>query len=158
VPAVMSGLIAGGLEVTAVHNHLNEMSPHVMYMHYEGHGEAVQLAKALRQALSASGTPLAAGGAAAAPSAGPALDTKQIEQALGRAGRDIGAGVFQVTAARAEAITAMGTPLLPAMGVTTVMNFQPTGDGKAAITGDFVLLDKEVNPVAAALRRGGIDV
>src|SRR5262249_47401539 len=101
VPAVMSGLIAGGLEVTAVHNHLNEMSPHVMYMHYEGEGEAVQLAKALRQALSASGTPLAAGGAAAAPSAGPALDTKQIEQALGRAGRDIGAGVFQVTAARA---------------------------------------------------------
>ena len=58
VPAVMSGLFAGGLEVTAVHNHLNEISPHVMYMHYEGHGEAVQLAKALRQALSASGTPL----------------------------------------------------------------------------------------------------
>ena len=59
-PAVMSGLFGGGLEVTAVHNHLNEMSPHVMYMHYEGHGDAVQLAKALRQALSASGTPLGA--------------------------------------------------------------------------------------------------
>src|SRR5437879_11406248 len=60
VPAVMSGLFAGGLEVTAVHNHLNEMSPHVMYMHYEGHGDAVELAKALRQALSASATPLGA--------------------------------------------------------------------------------------------------
>src|SRR5215471_19735431 len=68
VPAVMSGLFGNGLEVTAVHNHLNEMSPHIMYMHYEGHGEAVQLAKGLRQALSASATPL--GGpapAAAAP-------------------------------------------------------------------------------------------
>src|SRR5712691_7331245 len=74
VPAVMSGLLSGGLEVTAVHNHLNEMSPHVMYMHYEGHGDAVQLAKALRQALSASGTPLGgAASAAAAPPGGPAL-------------------------------------------------------------------------------------
>src|SRR4029450_13685182 len=64
VPAVMSGLFAGGLEITAVHNHLNEMSPHVMYMHYAGQGDAVQLASGLRQALSASGTPL--GGAAPA--------------------------------------------------------------------------------------------
>ena len=158
VPAVMSGLLSRGLDVTAVHNHLNEMSPHVMYMHYEGHGDALQMAKALRQALSASGTPLGGAGAASPVAAGPGLDTKQIEQVLGRSGRDIGGGVFQVTAPRAEAITAMGRPLLPAMGVTTVMNFQPTADGKAAITGDFVLVDKEVNPVAGALRQHGIEV
>src|SRR6058998_2391695 len=157
VPAVMSGLLSRGLDVTAVHNHLNEMSPHVMYMHYEGHGDAVQLAKALRQALSASGTPLG-GPPATAATGGPALDTKQIEQALGRQGRDIGGGVYQVTVARAEAITGMGQPLLPAMGVVTVMNFQPTADGKAAITGDFVLIDKEVNAVAKTLRQHGIDV
>jgi len=157
VPAVTSGLLSGGLDVTAVHNHLNEMSPHVMYVHYEGHGDAVQLAKSLRQALSASGTPL---GSPAPPAAagGPVLDTKPIEQALGRPGREIGAGVFQVTAARAEAITAMGHPLLPAMGIATVMNFQPMAEGRAAITGDFVLLDKEVNPVARTLRQHGIDV
>jgi Domain of Unknown Function (DUF1259) len=157
VPAVMSGLFSGGLDVTAVHNHLNEMSPHVMYMHYEGHGDAVQMAKALRQALSASGTPLGVAPAAAA-AGGPVLDTKQIEQALGRQGRDIGGGVFQVTVPRAEAITEMGQPLLPAMGVVTVLNFQPTADGKAAITGDFVLVDKEVNAVARTLRQHGIDV
>ena len=157
VPAVTSGLLSGGLDVTAVHNHLNEMSPHVMYVHYEGHGDAVQLAKSLRQALSASGTPL---GSPAPPAAAgsPVLDTKPIEQALGRPGREIGAGVFQVTAARAEAITAMGHPLLPAMGIATVMNFQPMAEGRAAITGDFVLLDKEVNPVARTLRQHGIDV
>src|ERR1043165_2429151 len=79
IPAVMSGLFAGGLEVTAVHNHLNEISPHVMYMHYEGHGDALQLARALHQALLASGTPLGGGGAAAAP-AGPGLDTRAMEQ------------------------------------------------------------------------------
>jgi hypothetical protein len=159
VPAVMAGLFRGGLEVTAVHNHLNDMSPHVMYMHYEGHGEAVKLATALRQALSASGTPLGGGGsAAAAPAAGPALDTKQIEQTLGRTGKGLDGGVFQVTVPRAEVITEMGVELLPAMGVTTVMNFQPTATGKAAITGDFVLIDKEVNAVAQTLIQHGIDV
>ena len=117
VPGVMSGLFAGGLEITAAHNHLNEMSPHVMYMHYEGRGDAGQLAKGLRQALAASATPLAGGTATAA--AGPALESKRIEQALGRQGRDIGGGVFQITVPRAEAITVMGEPLLPAMGVVT---------------------------------------
>jgi Domain of Unknown Function (DUF1259) len=157
VPAVMSGLFAGGLVVTAVHNHLNEISPHVMYMHYEGHGDAVQLATALRQALAASRTPF---GPSAAPSAAasPVLDTKQIEQALGRTGRDIGGGVFQVTVPRAETITEMGVPLLPAMGVTTALNFQATADGRTAITGDFVLIDNEVNAVAWVLRHYDIDV
>jgi hypothetical protein len=158
IPGVMSGLFAGGLEVTAVHNHLNEMSPHVMYMHYGGHGDAVQMARALRQALSASGTPLGGAPGAPAPAAGPTLDTKAVEQALGRSGRDVGGGVFQVTVPRAEAITEMGQALLPAMGVVTVMNFQPTSDGKAAITGDFVLIDKEVNAVAKTLRQHGVDV
>src|SRR5439155_23291905 len=93
VPAVMSGLFSGGTEVTAVHTHLNEMSPHVMYMHYEGHGDAIQMAKALRQALSASGTPLG-GTPATAAAGGPAFDTKKIVKALGRQGRDIGGRDF----------------------------------------------------------------
>jgi hypothetical protein len=86
------------------------------------------------------------------------LDTKRIEQALGRAGRDIGGGVSQVTVPRAETITEMGVPLLPAMGVVTVLNFQPLDGGKAAITGDFVLTDREMNAVARALRQHGIEV
>jgi hypothetical protein len=154
----MSGLFANGLDVTAVHNHLNEMSPHVMYMHYEGHGDAVRLARGLRQALSASATPLGAAAPAPATSGGPTLDTKAIEQALGRTGRESGGGVFQVTVPRTETITEGGTTLLPGMGVVTVLNFQPTAEGKAAITGDFVLLDKEVNAVARILRQHGIDV
>ena len=158
IPAVMSGLFSGGLEVTAVHNHLNDMSPHVMYMHYQGHGDAVQLARALRQALSASGTPLGGSSTAPASPGPPAFDVKEVEQGLGRTGRDIGGGIYQMTVPRAEAITEMGMPLLPAMGVTTVLNFQPLPDGRAAITGDFVLLDREVNPVARVLRQHGIEV
>lgn len=157
VPAVMSGLFNGGLQVTAVHNHLNEMSPHVMYMHYEGHGDAVKLAAALRQALSASATPLGTPAPAGA-AVGGNPNTGGIEGALGRKGRDLGNGVFQVTVPRAESITENGHPLLPAMGVTTVLNFQETGGGRVAITGDFVLMDREVNPVARMLRQNGIDV
>jgi hypothetical protein len=154
---VMAGLFASGLEVTAVHNHLNEMSPHVMYMHYAGHGDAVQLARGLRQALAASATPLGAAPPAPAAQPGAGLDIRSIEQALGRSGRDIG-GIFQVTVPRVETITEAGMPLLPAMGVVTVLNFQPTAGGRAAITGDFVLIDKEVNAVARALRDHGIEV
>jgi Domain of Unknown Function (DUF1259) len=86
------------------------------------------------------------------------LDTKQIEQALARTGRDMGSGAFQMAVPRAEAVTENGMPLLPGMGVVTVLNFQALSDGRAAITGDFVLIDKEVNPVARALRQHDIDV
>src|SRR5262244_3287562 len=158
VQGVMSGLMSNGLEVTAVHNHLNEMSPHVMYMHYSGHGDAAQLASAIREALSKSGTPLGQAPAVSAPAgAGPEIDQKQVEGALGRTGR-VNNGILQVGVARAEKITENGMELLPAMGVNTAINFQPTGDGKAAITGDFVLIGREVNPVAKTLREHGIQV
>ncbi len=158
VQGVMAKLLAKGIAVTALHNHLNEISPHVMYMHYGGRGDAVQLATSIREALSASATPLgqsAAGGAP--PSVGPAIDQKQVEAALGRTGR-VNNGILQVGVARAERITENGMELLPAMGVNTALNFQPTGDGEAAITGDFVLIGREVNPVAKALREHGIEV
>src|SRR3989442_941217 len=116
------------------------------------------MAGAPHGALPESGTPLGGSAPPWGPATGATLDAKAIEQALGRQGGDVGAGVFQVTVPRAESITEMGQPLLPAMGVVTVMNFQPTTDGKAAITGDFVLLDKEVNAVARTLRQHGIDV
>src|SRR5260221_7645855 len=115
-------------------------------------------ARSFLEAWCARDAPRGARASTAAPATGPTLDTKAIEQALGRSGRDVGAGVFQVTVPRPEAITEMGQPLLPGMGVVTVMNFQPTSAGKAAITGDFVLIDKEVNAVAKTLRQHGVDV
>jgi uncharacterized protein DUF1259 len=158
VPDVMAGLIEHGFAVTALHNHLNEISPHVMYMHYSGHGNAVKLAGALREALSKSKTPLGGGAPPAGASGGGAeLDQQRIESALGRTGK-VNNGVLQVSVPRAEKITEHGVELLPAMGVTTVLNFQPTGEGKVAITGDFVLTGREVNPVAKALREHGIQV
>jgi len=138
VQDVMARLLAKGIAVTALHNHLNEMSPHVMYMHYGGRGDAAQLATSIREALSASATPLGQSAAGGAPaSGGPGIDQKQVEAVLGRTGR-LNNGILQVSVTRAEKITENGMELLPAMGVNTALNFQPTGDGKAAITGDFV--------------------
>ena len=156
VPAVMDGLVAGGFDITALHNHLNEMTPHVMYLHYLGHGDPVVLASDLHAALAASGTPFAA--APAGAKGGPALDAAPLNAILGRNGLVNDAGVYQLSVPRAETVTEMGVPLLPAMGVATVVNMEPLGDGTAAVTGDFVLTAGEVNPVARTLRAGGIDV
>jgi uncharacterized protein DUF1259 len=159
VNGVMQGLFDQGFEVSALHNHLLNMTPHVMYMHYEGHGDALQLARNLHQALSASATPLSPAvppPPAAAPS-GPQLDVGMLDSALGYSGK-VNGSIVQYTVARAETITEGGHQLLPSMGVATALNFQPTGPETAAITGDFALISSEVNPVAQALKANGIDV
>jgi hypothetical protein len=156
VGPVMSALQAGGVEQTALHNHVLNESPRVMYMHILAHGESAKIARTIHDALASSKTPL---GAASPPSAASAadLDTAGIARALGIAGKLNGV-VYQVSVPRSEKITEMGTEVPPSMGVATAINFQPTGGGKAAITGDFVLRGSEVNPVIRALRDHGIAV
>jgi len=154
VAPVMAELQSGGIEITALHNHLLGESPRVMYMHIHGMGNAANLGKAIHQAISKTKTP-DAGPAAAPPDLD--IDTKQIDQILGHAGKNNG-GIYQVGVPRAEHITDGGMAIPNSMGVATALNFQPTGGGKAAITGDFVLLGKEVNPVIKALRENGIAV
>ena len=158
VNPVMTKLAAGGIEVTALHNHLLRNQPFTMYMHVLGHGDPVRLAAALHAALAASKTPLAA--APAAPSTPPPidLDTAAIDQTLGAKGTNNNGGVYQFSIPRAEPITEGGMAVPPPMGSANAINFQPTGGGKAAITGDFVLVAKEVNPVLKALREHGIEV
>jgi hypothetical protein len=154
VAPVMQKIQQGGLEVTAVHNHILHESPRVMYMHIAGHGNAAKLAQAIHDALAATGTP------AESPAAAPAkidLDTEKIDAALGQKGKDNG-GVYQFGVPRAETIHDHGMEVPPSMGLSTAINFQPTGNGRAAITGDFVLLGSEVNPVIEALRANGIQV
>ena len=154
VEAVMSKLQAGGVEQTALHNHLLGETPRIMYMHIHGHGDAVKLAHALHDALALTGTPAPA---SAKPVEGPAWDAAAIGKILGRKGTMNG-GVLQFGVPRLERITDQGAEIPPSMGVATAINFQPTGEGKAAVTGDFVLLGSEVNPVIRTLRNNGIEV
>jgi hypothetical protein len=156
VEPVMMRLQEGGIQESALHNHLLGESPHVMYMHIASHGDPVRMAKVIREALALTKTP--------APDATPAqtpselgFDQKQVERVIGHAGK-VNGGILQIGVPRSETITDSGITVPPSMGVTTALNFQPTGGGKAAITGDFVLLGSEVNPVIKLLRQYGIQV
>jgi hypothetical protein len=159
---VMAKLLTSRITVTAVHNHLLRAQPATFYMHVSGQGDPVKLAEALHGALSASKTPL--GGPTASPtqpasaaSSSLDLDTAKLEQTLGHKGTANG-GVYQFAIPRGDTISDDGMPVPPAMGTAIAINFQPTGDKKAAITGDFVLLATEVNPALETLRQNGIEV
>jgi hypothetical protein len=155
---VMAKMIANGLDITAVHNHLLRANPSTFYMHVGGHGDPVKLAAAIHDALSVSKTPLEP---PAPPAQPPAIDfdTAQLDQIIGAKGQANG-GVYQFGVPRRDPVTMDGMPITPAgpMGLATGIGFQPTGGGKAAITGDFVMVSSEVNPVIKTLRANGIEV
>jgi len=159
IAPVMTKMIENGIAITAVHNHLLRANPATFYMHIAGSGDPVKLATAIHDALGASKTPL--GTPAAPPAQQPAieLDTAQLDQIIGAKGQANG-GVYQFGVPRRDPVTQNGMQLMPAgpLGVATGIGFQPTGGGKAAITGDFVMVESEVNPVIKALRAGGIEV
>lgn len=150
VDGVIDALHAGGVEVTALHNHLLRESPRIMYLHFDGHGDPVALAKTLHAALATTKTPIAA---APAPATAPALDlpAAELDRIIGRAGKANG-GVYQFAVPRK-------TSSLPAsMGMATAINMQAAGEGRAVTTGDFVMIASEVDGVMRALRGGGIEI
>ncbi len=153
---VMAKLRSSGFEISAVHNHLLEETPRVMYVHYMGHGPAEQLAASLHAALSVSKTPLEKPGAAAEEAAPPAW-VKAVEDAVGRKGTFKG-GVLSYGVPRSDAITMAGMTIPPAAGVAEAINFQATDSGNVATTGDFVLTTEEVNPVISELQGHHISV
>ncbi|MGQ0648369.1 MAG: DUF1259 domain-containing protein [Gemmatimonadaceae bacterium] len=152
---VITTLQEGGVEQTAIHHHVMRESPRVLYTHIHAHGDAKKIAETIRAAVALTKAPPPAPPAPASGELG--IDTAQVAKALGYAGRMNG-GVYQVNVPRAETIREGTVEVPPSMGLGTVMNFQPTGGGKAAITGDFVLTASEVNPVIRALRENGIEV
>jgi hypothetical protein len=157
VNPVMAKLLEGGVEVTAIHNHLLRAEPLTFYMHVGGHGDPMKMAEVIRDALAVSKTPLTP---AAPPAQPPAidLDTAKIDQIIGARGANNG-GVYAINVPRRDPIIEQGMSVgAPIMGGATAINFQPTGGGKAAITGDFALIGSEVGDVTRVLRAGGIEV
>jgi hypothetical protein len=153
---VMAKLRSSGFEISAVHNHLMEETPKVLYMHYMGHGPATQLATSLRAALSLSKTPLEKPVVPAEEAAAPAW-VKTVEDAVGRKATYKG-GVLSYGVPRSDTITMAGMTVTPAAGVGEAINFQAADSGNVATTGDFVLTADEVNPVISALQEHSIQV
>jgi Domain of Unknown Function (DUF1259) len=156
---VMSKLLGEGLQVTALHNHLLRASPPTFYMHVAGTGDPAQLARLVRAALEESKTPFDIKPPAKASAASAAIDFDmgKVDAAIGHKGKANG-GVYQFGIPRADTIKMDGMAVPGAMGTAIGINFQPTGGGKAAITGDFVALSSELNPLITALRDNGIEV
>jgi hypothetical protein len=157
VNPVMAKLLEGGIDITAVHNHLLRANPETFYMHIGGHGDPVKMAEVLRSALALSKTPSISPAPAPAPAPAIDLDTAQLDQIIGVKGQPNG-GVYQFNVPRRDPIIEGGMTIPTAMGSANAINFQPTGGGKAAITGDFVITGDEVNPMLKTLRANGIEV
>jgi hypothetical protein len=158
ITPVMTRLLDNGLEITAIHNHILRASPATFYMHVGGHGDPEKMAAAIRAALSsASKTPFDPPATSAAATQPIDLDTAKIDEAMGAKGTANG-GVYQFGIPRREPAREGGMQVNPALGGANAINFQPTGGGKAAITGDFLVTGNEVNPLIRALRAGDIEV
>jgi len=156
INAVVSALQANGLEITALHNHLILETPHVMYLHFFGKGDAAALGRGLRAAIAETATPPPAAAPAEPAPPAPAW-ARAVEESFGHAGA-VGGGVLAIGVPRAEPIHEHGAMLAPAMGMANAFVFQETENGQVAATGDFVLTGDEVNPVIRELRAGGIRV
>jgi hypothetical protein len=157
VTPVMTKLLQSGIEISALHNHLMRASPATFYMHIRGHGDPVKLATAIREALMASKTPFEPPAAPGQQQASLDVDTSKLDQVLGAKGK-INGGVYQFSIPRRDPVTENGMPAPAPMGTGTAINFQPTGGGKAAIAGDFVVTAEELNPMITALRENDIEV
>ncbi|HEU5096780.1 MAG TPA: DUF1259 domain-containing protein [Reyranella sp.] len=154
VNPVMRKLEEGGIAITAVHNHLLRAEPMTLYMHIQGHGDPVKLATAIHAGLALSKTPFSLSGGTSMPAN---LDMIGIDGIMGYKGYDSG-GIYQFGIPRAKPVKEDGMTLPPPMGAAIGINFQSTGLNTAAITGDFVLISSEVNPVIDALQANGIEI
>ena len=157
ITPVMTKLLDGGLDITAIHNHILRASPATFYMHVGGHGDPVKMATVIRSALAASSTPFDAPATTAGPAPAIDLDTAKLDQIMGVKGNAAG-GVYQFAVPRREPATESGMKVTGPLGGANGINFQPPGNGKAAITGDFLVTGNEVNPLIRALRAGNIEV
>jgi hypothetical protein len=160
ITPVMTKLLESGLDITAIHNHILRASPATFYMHVAGHGDPEKMAASIHAALaSQSKTPFDAPATTATAGPAPAvdLDTAKIDEAMGVKGTANG-GVYQFGIPRRNPATESGMQVSAALGGANAINFQPTGNGKAAITGDFLVTGDEVNPLIRALRAGDIEV
>ncbi len=155
LPQVISKLVQGGLQISAIHNHVVGESPRVMYMHISGHGQGTALASTLHDALAVTKTPMPSASASAQPKL--AYDRGAIESSLGKQGTLAG-DVLQFSFPRPEQITESGMKIPPAMGTGIAINFESAGNGNVATTGDFVLSAAEVNKVIKALTSNGVSV
>lgn len=154
LPALTDAIHRNEIDQSAIHKHLLAHEPAIWWTHFHAMGDATVIARGVRAALDQTGTPPPA---PVKPPVPLDLDTVGIDAALGTPGTNDG-GIYKFSFARNETVAVDGRVATPAMGINTALNFQPVGNGQAAINGDFVMVAAEVQNVIMALRAGGIQV
>lgn len=151
IAGVTQKLRDAGINETALHNHLLYESPALMYLHFHGYGDPVNLTTAIGDIIA----PLGTGPEGKIDSLG--MNTARLDQIMGTDGKANG-GVYGFGIPRAGNVTENGMILSPYMDISTEITFQPLGEGKALAIGEFVLEANEVQPVIDTLSRNGIEV
>ena len=150
---VLAELDRQGLSVTAIHNHLVGEEPRLVYVHFGGHGRAVDLAKRLDRVLALTATPRPVAAATDAPLA---IDTSLVFRGLGRSGRAHGS-VAQVSLILVPGTVTMdGMPVTPALGYASPINIQAINGSRAVATGDFAVPGDKAEAMLRALATHGI--
>ncbi|HEY2932951.1 MAG TPA: DUF1259 domain-containing protein [Acidobacteriota bacterium] len=158
IAPVQKAIIDAGLNVTGLHNHFVRDRPKVMFMHIHGMGGVEKLAGGVRAAFDKVKQLRAAEGLKAEPGrVESSFDPKKIDAIIGHSG-EMNNGVYKITIGRPDvALTDMGAPVSAFLGFNTWMAFQGTPQ-RAAVAGDFAMLQTEVEHVIRALVGHGIEV
>jgi hypothetical protein len=157
---VQQEVIKQGLTITAIHNHFVRNHPNVMYMHIDGSGKTDSMAAKAKAVLDKVKEVRGADpskGSAASGEVANSLDTKKLDNIIG-ASAEMSKGVYKYTIGRPDVkLTEHGVPVSTFLGFNTWAAFQGTAE-KAAVCGDFTMLQNEVAPVIKALVENGIEV
>ena len=150
-------LVERGLTVTGLHNHFVGEEPRVMYMHIDGHGSIESLSQSVKALVDKIRALRKVANPPQARTVPGSLSADQIGRELGQKA-ELNGGVVRVVIPRPDVkLMAHGTQVTSFMGFNTWAAFQGTAD-RAAVAGDFAMLEDEVAPVIAALTRHKIEV
>jgi hypothetical protein len=155
---VQQEVIRQGLTISAIHNHFVRNHPNVMYMHIDGKGTVEKLSanvkaifdkvKAVRGKDPKEGK---------ADSVVNTINVTHLDSMIGAKG-EMSKGVYKYTIGRPDVqLQEHGIPVSTYLGFNTWAAWQGTPE-KAAVCGDFTMLENEVAPVIKALVENGIEV
>jgi hypothetical protein len=152
---VIDGIEQQGLTFQAFHQHLYDLTPMVWFIHFRGVGDPLDLARRVHRVVRLTSTPL--------PQHSPAhpttpLPADKLARVLGGDASVGDNGVVTVTVPRTTPVVLAGIRIKPELGVSTNVQFQPLGHGRAAVVPDFSMTAEEVDPVTKTMRRRGWDV
>lgn len=148
---VIDAIVANGLTFQAFHQHYDQSSPQIWFVHWRGTGPSLQLAKAVRAVLAATSTPL--------PQTVPKkpktpLDAHRLAKILGGDAEIGDEGVVTVSVSRKGTIVIDGIHVSPEANVSTSIEFKPlnAAGSTAAAAPDFSMTSHEVQPVISTMR------